>query len=175
MKNLRVSLISVSLLLASTLFAKPNLPPPVEDFVKLKKIAGNTGPFTSKEDFPKSYFLIPKNLPYLIGLSLYHPASSGLNLSKKQIEALLEVKKTVTPYITEVGLKVKKLELEVVNAISLKHEGAKAQDLYAKIDEIAKLKADLTKSHLRCIEKVKSILTAEQYEELLDYGIINMF
>jgi hypothetical protein len=175
MKNLQVLFITVTLLFTSTLFAKPNLPPPVEDFAKLKKIAGNTGPFVVKEDFPKSYFLIPKNLPYLIGLSLYHPSSSELNLSKEQITALLKVKKELTSYIVEVGLKVKKLELEVVNDISLKHKSVKAQNLYAKVDEIAKLKADLTKAHLRCIEKVKSILSAQQYEDLLDYGIVNMF
>ncbi len=168
-------LIAGSLLFTTNTFAKPNLPPPVEDMVKLKKLAGGAGPFTAKESFPKSYFLMAQNLPYLIGLALYHPASSELNLSKKQVDSLLKLKKDLTPAIIEKALKIKKLEIEVVEAIALKYQAVKAETLYAKIDEIAKLQATLTKSHLVCIEKVKAVLTEEQYEELLDYAIINMF
>ncbi|RLA72524.1 MAG: hypothetical protein DRG24_02745 [Epsilonproteobacteria bacterium] len=163
------------LLLTTNTYAKPNLPPPVEDMVKLKKLAGGAGPFTAKESFPKSYFLIAQNLPYLIGLALYHPASSELNLSKKQIGTLLKLKKDLTPAIIEKAVKIKKLEIEVVEAIALKYKAPKAETQHAKIDKIAKLQAALTKSHLICIEKVKAILTEEQYEELLDYAIINMF
>ena len=164
-----------TLLLATNTFAKPNLPPPVEDMQKLKKLAGNTGAFTAKESFPKSYFLIGQNLPYLIGSALYHPSSSELNLSKKQIDDLVQLKKDLTPAIIEKAPKIKKLELEVADAIALKYQAVKAETLYAKIDEIAKLQAALTKSHLICIEMVKAILTEEQYEELLDYTIVNMF
>ncbi|RLA72354.1 MAG: hypothetical protein DRG24_03220 [Epsilonproteobacteria bacterium] len=171
-----ISLLTTGFLLFAThSFAKPNLPPPVEDMVKLKKLAGGTGPFTAKESFPKSYFLMPQNLPYLIGLALYHPASSEINLSKKQLETLLKLKKDLTPAIIEKALKIKKLELEVVEAVALKYQAVKAETLYSKIDEIASLQASLTKSHLICIEKVKAVLTEEQYEELLDYAIVNMF
>jgi len=163
------------LLFTTNTFAKPNLPPPVEDMVKLKKLAGGAGPFTTKESFPKSYFLITQNLPYLIGLALYHPASSELNLSKEQLDALVKLKKDLTPAIIEKALKIKKLEIEVVEAIALKYKAPKAETQHAKIDKIAKLQAALTKSHLICIEKVKAVLTEEQYEELLDYAIINMF
>ena len=167
--------ITGSLLLTTSTFAKPNLPPPIQDVVKLEKMAGEPGPFTPKDNFPKDYFLMSKNLPYLVGLALYHPASSNLELSQKQIDALIEIKKTVTPKVAKAGLEVKKLELEVVYAIAIKHNDVKAASLYEKIDKIAKLQAELTKSHLRCIEKVKSILTDEQYEELMDYGVVNMF
>jgi len=173
--NRLISLLTVgSLLLTTNTFAKPNLPPPVQDMVKLKKLAGNAGPFMAKESFPKSYFLIAENLPYLIGLALYHPDSSELTLSKKQLDALVKLKKDLTPAIIEQALKIKKLELVVVKATALKYQAVKVETLYSKIDEIAKLQAALTKSHLVCIEKVKTILTAEQYEELLDLSIINM-
>lgn len=170
-----IKIASCVILFGSAAAAKPNLPPPVEDFVKLEKMAGPAGAFTVKENFPKDYFLIPKNLPYLVGLSLYDPSSSNLNLSKKQIDAILEIKKTVTSQAAKKALKIKKMELEVMQKISLTYEGTKAKKLYSTIDEIAKLKAELTKMHLNCIEKVKSILTKQQYEELLDYGVVNMF
>ena len=166
---------SLTLLLATSALAKPNLPPPVEDVVKMEKMAGPAGAFTTKENFPKDYFLIPKNLPYLVGMTLYDSSSSNLELSKEQIDAILKIKKELMASAIEKALKVKKLELEVVEKIALKHQGVKVKDLYATIDEIAKLKAELTKNHLDCIEKIKAILTPKQFEEMLDYGIVNMF
>ena len=175
MNKIKTILLASSLLIASSLFAKAVLAPPVEDFVKLEKMAGDPGPFMGKESFPKGYFLIPKNLPYLIGLALYHPASSNLNLTQKQIDALVKYKDAATPKLAKKGLKIKNLELEIVQGIALSHNKAKASDFFDKVDEIAKLKTELTKAHLKCIEHVKAILTDEQYEELLDYGVVNMF
>ncbi len=169
------SLATLTLLLSTSALAKPNLPPPVEDVVKMEKMAGPAGAFTTKENFPKDYFLIPKNLPYLVGMTLYDPSSSNLELSKEQIDAILKIKKELMANAIEKALKVKKLELKVVEKIAIKHQGVKATDLHATIDEIAKLKAELTKNHLDCIEKIKAILTPKQFEEMLDYGIVNMF
>lgn len=168
-------MIALTLVSAVYVTAKPNLPPPVEDFVKMEKMAGPAGAFTAKENFPKDYFLIPKNLPYLIGMALHDPSSSNLDLSKEQIEAILKIKKELIANASQKALIVKKLELEIVEKIGLKHQGTKASDLYSSIDEIAKLKAELTKMHLDCIEKVKAVLTPKQFEEMLDYGIVNMF
>jgi len=175
MNKLKTILFITSLLLASSTFAKAVLAPPVEDFVKLEKMAGDPGPFMGKENFPKGYFLISKNLPFLIGLALYHPASSNLELTKKQIDALVKYKNAATPKLAKKGLKIKNLELEIVQGIALSHNKAKASDFFDKVDEIAKLRTELTKAHLKCIEHVKAILSDEQYEELLDYGVVNMF
>ena len=41
---------SLTLLLATSALAKPNLPPPVEDVVKMEKMAGPAGAFTTKEN-----------------------------------------------------------------------------------------------------------------------------
>lgn len=177
MKSIKTiaAITTCTIMLATTAIAKPNLPPPAEEFAKVEKMAGPAGAFTTKEVFPKDYFLIPKNLPYLVGLSLYDPSSSNLNLSKEQIEAILKIKKELMAKAIEQALVVKKLELEVVEKISFKHKSVKAKELYSTIDEIAKLKAELTKLHLDCIEQVKAVLTPEQFDELLDYGVVNMF
>ena len=177
MKSFKVTslLLSASILFTTTAVAEPTLPPPISDVVKMQKIGGDAGPFTVKDEFPKDYLLIPKNLPFLVGLSLYHPASSALELSQKQIDALLDVKRTVMPNMAKIAKKTKKLELEIVEGIALKHNSVKAEEFYDKVDKIAQLRVALTKAHLKCIEKVKAILTPEQYEELLDYGVVNMF
>ena len=175
LKTIKSLLLITTLTFASNAIAKPVLPPPVQDFVKLEKMAGDAGPFMGKENFPKGYFLIPKNLPFLIGLALYHPASSNLELTQAQIDALVKYKNSATPKLAKKALRIKTLELEVVSGIALKYDGSKASDYFAQVDEIAKLRTELTKAHLKCIEHVKKILTQEQYEELLDYGVINMF
>jgi len=168
-------LLSVSLFIVTSAIAEPNLPPPIADVVKMEKIAGDPGPFVAKEDFPKGYLLITKNLPFLVGLSLYNSNSSNLELSQKQLDALLNIKKNIMPKMAKTATKIKTLELEIVNDIALKYNDVKAEAFFDKVDEIAKLRAELTKSHLRCITKVKGILTAQQYEELLDYAVVNMF
>lgn len=177
MKSIKTiaAITSCTIMLAATAIAKPNLPPPAEEFAKVEKMAGPAGAFVTKENFPKDYFLMPKNLPHLVGLSLYDPSSSNLNLSKKQIDAILDIKKELMSKAIEKALVIKKMELGVVEKISFKYESPKATELYATIDEIAKLRAELTKIHLDCIEKVKAVLTPEQFDELLDYGVVNMF
>jgi len=175
MIKLKSILIASTLVFATSVFSKANLPPPIQAFVKLEKMAGSAGPFVVKENFPKDYFLMPKNLPFLIGLALYHPASSNLELTKEQIDLLVKYKNKATPNLAKIALEIKKLELEIVNNIALKYNKTKASSFFDKVDKIAKLRAELTKAHLVCIEKVKLILNNEQYEELLDYGVVNMF
>ncbi len=177
MKSIKIAaaITSCTIMFATTAIAKPNLPPPAEEFAKVEKIAGPTGAFVSKENFPKDYFLIPKNLPFLIGMALYDDSSSNLNLSKEQIEAILKIKKELMAEAIDKALVIKKMELEMMQEISFKYESKKATEFHSTVDEIAKLKAELTKIHLDCIEKVKAVLTPEQYEEMLDYGVVNMF
>ena len=64
---------------------------------------------------------------------------------------------------------------DVLDGEELNQVSELESDFFDKVDEIAKLKTELTKAHLECIEHVKAILTDEQYEELLDYGVVNMF
>jgi len=91
----RIIGITLALGLVSALFAEPNIP---LDKAKLKakmaKIAGEPSPFNKNEVFPKDYFLIPKNLPFALSLTLHNPKSSELNLSKEQIAKLVELKKS---------------------------------------------------------------------------------
>ncbi|ABB44507.1 hypothetical protein Suden_1229 [Sulfurimonas denitrificans DSM 1251] len=177
MKNIKTTLaiLSCSIMLSSNILADATLPPPIQDVVKMEKLAGPAGPFTTKENFPKDYFLMPKNLPYLVGMTLYDNSSAKLNLSKEQIEAILKIKDELMAKAAKKALVIKNLELEMMKEVSFKLNSKKATELYPAVDEIAKLRAELTKIHLDCIEKVKAVLTPEQFEEMLDYGVINMF
>lgn len=154
--------------ITSGLMAEPVIPK--EKFEKnLKEKAGEIGKFISKkESFPKDYFLVNNNLPFLAGLSLHHPKSSSLNLTQKQIDAIVEIKKQTVPAVVKKSSKIKKLELQLAQNIAVDSNSAKSQFLI--VDKISKLRTELTKAHLECINSVRSVLTKEQYEKLLKYA-----
>ncbi len=162
----------LTLCAVSFAFSKPNIP--VTNFkAKIHEVAGKSGAFARHENFPKGYFLIPFNLPYLAGLTLHHPKSSTLELSKEQIKKIVDIKKKTVPTVLKIAKKIKTLELEIAEEISLKYKSVKAKKLYAKVDEVSKLRTKLTKAHLKCIEEVKTVLTEKQYNKLLKYAVIN--
>lgn len=122
----------------------------------------------SKDDnFPKGYFLIPNNLPFALGLVLKHPKSNTLNLSKEQKTKLMAIMKETKPKVMVAAKNVKALELKL--RAQLDKKDTQASDLYTQVDNIAKLKSDMTKMHLRCIVAVKNILTEEQHAKVHAY------
>ncbi len=143
---------------------------PIKDFTKnLASKAGPKGKFyQGNERFPKDYFLVHQNLPFLVGLSLHHPKSSTLNLTKEQISKIKKIKKETVPEVVDISLKIKKLEIELANNIAIESNTAKSQ--YSLVDEIGKLRISLTKAHLDCINKVRTILTNEQYKKLIAFA-----
>jgi hypothetical protein len=168
----KVITITMALGLTSLLMAEPNIPLDKEAMkAKIAKIAGEPSPFNKNEDFPKDYFLIPKNLPFALGLVLHHPKSSTLNLSKEQIDTLVKMKKDKKPAIAKKAKEIKNLELKLLNLLE-SNEGnqTKVSDEMSKlVDEIATKKAELTKAHLQCVIDVQNVLTKEQREKVGAY------
>jgi hypothetical protein len=159
--------IMFSMVLSLTgLMAKPNVP--MGDMkVKMAKMAGESSPFNHNEDFPKEYFLIPHNLPYLVGLSLHHPMSSTLGLSKEQIEKIGKIKADTLPQVLKEAKEIKTLELKLVEMI---RNEAPMAELDATIEKIGTMKTALSKKHLRCIEAVRAVLSKEQRKKLFAYA-----
>jgi len=165
---IKIIILGLSIALSSAAFAKPNAPK--GNFAeKLKKKAGDPGPFVQgEENFPKSYFLVSKNIPYMVGMTLHHPKSSSLELSKEQIDSISKIKESTVPAVIKMAQSIKKLELELANNIGIEKKDAKSQ--YELVDKIANQRATLTKAHLDCISAVQGILTKEQYERFLTYA-----
>ncbi len=88
-------MIIIGLLVAftATVIAAPNLEKP-KGPSKLMKIAGEKSPYyrMQKESFPKDYFLVNQNLPFLVGISLFHPNSDSLKLDKEQLASIIKSK-----------------------------------------------------------------------------------
>jgi hypothetical protein len=165
MKKIKTIFLGAILVTATGLLAKPNIPMGNMKAM-MKEMAGEKGIFVKNEVFPKDYFLISKSLPFMIGLTLHHPKSSELNLSKKQLEKLKQIKGNTIPIVIESAKKIKKLELELSKRML---DGQSAKENFALVDIIAKAKAKLTKAHLQCIEDVIKVLTKEQLKTLLYY------
>jgi hypothetical protein len=164
MKKLALILV---LALSSTLMAKPNMQKNPEGMKKLQAMAGEVGPYFrgKKEVFPKDYFLVSKNLPFLVGAALFHPDGDKLNLTKEQLQKFQEMKKTIVPKSAKMAKEVKAMELELAKAIVV--EKKSPESLYPLVDKIAKAKADMTKAHLKCIHDVEQLLSPKQFDTLI--------
>ena len=167
MKKQIMIVTGLALLLSGNAMANPNLEKNPENVKKLQKMAGEKSPYyrAKREVFPKDYFLVSQNLPFLVGVSLFHPNSDTLKLSKKQLEELIKMKNTTVPAAAKVAKQIKAMELELAKA-SLE-EKKEPKSLAELVDKIAKARADLTKAHLDCIHKIQTILSDEQYATLL--------
>ncbi len=156
-----------TLALTSSLVAKPNMEKSPEGMKKLSAMAGEMGPYFrgKKEVFPKDYFLVSQNLPYLVGAALFHPNSDTLNLKPEQLKKLQEMKTTIVPVSAKLAKEVKTLELQLAKEIVVDKKDPK--ELAPLVDKISKIKTDMTKAHLDCIHTVQNLLTAEQFDTLI--------
>ena len=165
----KIVTLTLALGLTSLLMAEANIPLDKKAMrAKIEKIAGEVSPFNKHENFPKEYFLIPKNLPFALGLVLHHPQSSTLGLTKEQIATLVQIKKDKKPAIIKSAKAIKDLEMKLLNLLE-SNEGnqTKVSDEMSKlVDEIASKKAELTKAHLQCVIDVQNVLTKEQREKV---------
>lgn len=168
----KVFIIGLSLGVVTALLGKPNVERGNFE-VKLAKMAGKAGIFLQgKEMFPKDYFLVHKNLPFFAGLTLHHPQSSTLGLSKEQIIKIQKIKSITVPKVVKTSKDIKMLELKLAQNIAIDSNTAKSQ--FEIVDAIGELRIALTKAHLQCINNVRAVLTQEQYKKLLKYATQNM-
>ena len=165
MKKLAL-LTTLSLTLATSLMAEANMKMG-EGAKKLAQMAGEKSPYyrAEKEAFPKDYFMVNQNLPFLVGVSLFHPESKKLNLSKEQLEQLVKMKNTTVPAAAKVAKEIKAMELELAKAMIEEHKEPKSQ--FELVEKIAKLRANLTKAHLECIYTIQKVLSPEQFKTLM--------
>ena len=106
-------------------------------------------------------FLILGKMPHLTKLVMMH--WDDLGLSDEQKEKLTQIRKETMGAVKSLKPKIMKLENEVAKETI---EGADPDSLKAKVDEIAKLKAEATMAHIKCIYNTKKVLTPEQLAKL---------
>jgi Spy/CpxP family protein refolding chaperone len=110
----------------------------------------------------ESPFLINGKMPHLTKLVMMN--WDKLNLTKEQQEALKKIRQETMSSVKSLKPTILKLENEVAKATM---QGADPATLKAKVDEIAKYKAEATMAHIKCIHDTKKVLTQEQLKQLL--------
>jgi len=167
MKNTIVITVALIMGLTTLGMAKANIEKSPEGMKKLASMAGEMSPYyrVAKENFPKDYFLVSQNLPFLVGTALFHPNSDTLNLSTTQLEKLIEMKKTVVPVSAKLAKEVKAMELELAKAVVIDRKDPKMQK--GLVEKIAEVKEKMTMAHLDCIHTVQNLLSQEQFKTLL--------
>ncbi len=110
---------------------------------------------------PKPPFLILDMMPHLTGTIKSNWDNPDLNLGEEQKNQLLKIREETIQAVTQLKKKISPLEQEVADGILA---DKKPEELSNLVDEIAGLKGEATKVHLKCIYETKKVLTPEQYK-----------
>lgn len=110
-----------------------------------------------------SPFLITGKMPHLTKLLMQQWDNADLHLTDEQKSKLLVVRKETIGGVQKLGKEITPLENQVAQA-SLSGKTPDAQQ--AVIQSIAKLKAEATMIHLRCLYNTSAILDEKQLEFL---------
>jgi hypothetical protein len=114
-----------------------------------------------------SPFLVNKEeLPHLTKLLIKNWDKAALGLSDEQKEKLLVVRKETISAVKEIKEKVEELESEIIEAAV---DGEPLEEMYSKVEEVAKLKVEATKVQLKCLKRSMEILNDAQIEYLLPF------
>ena len=119
---------------------------------------------TAKPKAKKSQtpFLIKSpNLPHMTRLIMKNWDNADLNLTKEQKEKLLVIRKETMGGVKNIKQAIQPLESEIVNFDN------NLTKVAPKVKEVAKLKADATLLHLKCIKNTKEVLNEKQLKMLL--------
>jgi len=108
-------------------------------------------------------FLIMGQIPHLTKIIKNNWNNPELALTDIQKERLSIVHKNTIGSVMKLKKEIIALEREVAKATK---SGATPQSLKAKVDQIAKLKAEATMTHITCIYETKNILAPKQLEIL---------
>ncbi len=81
---------------------------------------------------------------------------------------LISIKKRTVPPVIKASQDVKMLELKLAQNIAIDSNTAKSQ--FELVDAISKIRTELTKAHLQCINDVRAVLTKDQYQKMLKYA-----
>ncbi|MDX2493924.1 MAG: hypothetical protein QNK27_03065 [Desulfuromusa sp.] len=110
-------------------------------------------------------FLITGKMPHLTKLLMKQWDNPKLNLSTEQKDKLLVVRKETIAGVQTLAKKITPLEEQVAEGIFAKQT---PEELSSLVQTIAKLKAEATMVHLRCIYETSKVLDTQQLELLMN-------
>ena len=112
-----------------------------------------------------SPFLInSESLPHMTKLLLQNWDKSKLGLSDDQKKKLLVIRKNTISGVKKIKKQLKEYEFDIAEAMI---DRESVLSVEKQIQEVAKLKTEATKLHLKCISDTTGVLSDEQVEYLL--------
>ncbi len=105
-------------------------------------------------------------LPHITKLLIHNWDKAALGLSKEQKERLLQVRKETMGAVKKIKQQLKPLEDEVAEAMLDDEDPSSVEK---QLQQIAKLKLEATRVHLKCIAQTREILSEEQIAFLLPF------
>lgn len=137
---------------------------PSQEFVRMIKEVQKNDKMLGLMNSP--FLLNREELPHLTKLLLMNWDKAALGLSDEQKEKLLVVRHDTLSAIKEIKQKVQTLEDEIIEATV---DGESLEEMYPKLEEVAKLKVEATKVQLKCLKRSMEILNDAQIEFLLPF------
>lgn len=114
-----------------------------------------------------SPFLINQEaLPHMTKILIQNWDKATLGLTKEQKDKLMDIRVDTMSTVGKIKKQVKVLEADIIEALV---DGEDPKSVDTKVDEVAKLKAQATKVHLKCISNTINILNDEQMEFLFPF------
>lgn len=137
---------------------------PTPEFVSMIKEVQRNDKMNALMNSP---FLINQEaLPHMTKLLIENWDKATLGLSEDQKDKLIDVRVDTMSAVGKIKKQVKVLEADIIEALV---DGENPKSVHAKVDEVAKLKAEATKVHLKCISDTIGILSEEQLELILPF------
>ncbi len=125
----------------------------------------NNSPGRDNQQNKQSPFLITSELPHLTKLLMKQWDNSTLHLTKEQKSQLLVVRKETMAGVKNLAPQIASLQKQVTEGIFIEKT---PDELNAAVQAIAKLKAEATMIHLKCIYDTRKILNQQQLDILLE-------
>ena len=120
-------------------------------------------PHNHKNVKKSSPFLITSGLPHYTMILKKRWDDPKLALTPDQKKRLLKIRKATLASVMPLKREVMKLQKKIVKAAM---KGAKPESLSNDVEKVAKLKAEATKTHLKCIYDTRKVLTPKQLKYL---------
>ena len=137
---------------------------PTPAFVALIKEMQTNGKMNALIHSP--FLLNSRALPHMTKVLVENWDKGTLALSAEQKEKLLVIRKETMSAVKHIKKKIKVLEAEIIEIV-VDAEDLKNAD--SKIDAVAKLKAEATKVHLKCLADTVETLNEQQMELLFPF------
>ena len=151
----RLLLLSTLFLLPTTINADQSPKEPIKSSAKMKAVK-KTSPFLINRT----------SLPHLTKILIKSWDNESLALTAEQKTKLTVVRKETMSGVKKIKMQLAILESDIVEALV---DNEKLKTMQPKVEEVAKLKAQATMIHLKCLKDSVNILTEKQLEYLLPF------